>query len=83
MKKTSFVAIASLIALSSAASAQSFDLNAMPLGNIPAVTDKSSTGSIAARKVFERIIKRDGATLTQYYAIAANGTEKVLSETAN
>jgi hypothetical protein len=83
MKKTSLVAIASLIALSSAASAQSFDINTMPLGNIPAVTDKAPTGSIAARKVFQRTVKRDGATLTQYYAIAANGTEKVLSETAN
>jgi hypothetical protein len=83
MKKTSLVAIASLLALSSAASAQSFDINTMPLGDIPAKMDNAPTGSIAAKKVFERTIKRDGVKVTQYYTIAKDGSDMVLSEEAN
>jgi hypothetical protein len=83
MKKISLVAIASLLTLSSAASAQSFDINAWPLGSIPSATDKTPTGSIAAKKLFKRQIERDGATVTQYYTVAGDGSAVVVSEEAN
>jgi hypothetical protein len=83
MKKISLVAIASLIALSGAASAQSFDINTMPLGNIPSATDNVPTGSVAAKKVFKRQIERDGASVVQYYTVASDGSAVVVSEEAN
>jgi hypothetical protein len=83
MKKILLVAIASLLALSGAAGAQSFDINTMPLGDIPAKMDNAPTGSIAAKKVFARTINRDGVSVTQYYTIAKDGSDVVLSETAN
>jgi hypothetical protein len=83
MKKISLVAIASLLALSGAAGAQSFDINTMPLGNIPSATDNAPTGSIAAKKVFKRQIVRDGARMAQYYTLATDGSAVVVSEEAN
>ncbi len=83
MKKIPLAAIATLIALSSAASAQSFDINSMPLGNIPTATDNTRTGAVAARKVFKREIERDGARLIQYYTLASDGSAVVISEEAH
>jgi hypothetical protein len=82
MKKISLLALASLIALSGVASAQSFDLNAMPLGQFPSVTDKVSTGSIGA-PLKKRVIVRDGANVTQFYTVDDNGDVTVVSEKAN
>jgi hypothetical protein len=81
MKKISLAAIATLIALSSAASAQSFDLNAMPLGKFPnAKLDMSETGSIAKDKVLIRKVKVNGETVTQYYTVAEDGSTVVISQ---
>ena len=82
MKKISLIAAASLIALSSAASAQSFDLNAMPLGQFPSLTDKTSTGSIGS-PLKKRIIVRDGASVTQYFTVGENGDVTIVSEKKN
>jgi hypothetical protein len=82
MKKFSLIAFASLIALSSAAQAQSFDLNSMPLGNVPQKLDSAETGSIAAKKVFVRTIDRDGTTVTQRYTVANDGAVTIISEQA-
>lgn len=82
MRKISFAALASLIAISSAAQAQSIDLNSMPLGNVPQKLDAAETGSIASGKVLFRTIERDGVSLTQRYTVAEDGKETVLSEQA-
>ena len=83
MKKISLAAIASLLALTSISSAQSFDVNSMPLGNIPTHLDATPTGSVQAKNVFMRKVKRDGASLVQYYTIAKDGSIKVLSDNQN
>jgi ribosome-associated protein YbcJ (S4-like RNA binding protein) len=80
MKRISLAAIASLIALSSAAQAQSIDLNAMPLGSFPTKLDTSETGSIAKDKVLVRKVKVNGETVTQYYTIAEDGSTVVISQ---
>ena len=81
MKKISLAVIASLIALSSAAHAQNFDINSMPLGNIPnAKLDMSETGSVAKDKVLTRKAKVNGEIVTQYYTIAEDGSTVLISQ---
>jgi ribosome-associated protein YbcJ (S4-like RNA binding protein) len=80
MKRISLAAIASLIALSSAAQAQSIDLNSMPLGSFPTKLDTSETGSIAKDNVLVRKVKVNGETVTQYYTIAEDGSTVVISQ---
>lgn len=80
MKRISLVAIASLIALSSAAHAQNIDLNSMPLGNFPTKLDRSETGSIAKDKVLMRKVKVNGETVTQYYTVAEDGSTVIISQ---
>lgn len=82
MKKITLTALAALIAFSGVASAQAFDINAMPLGNFPAMTDKASTGSIG-HALKKRVIVRDGAKITQFFTVDANGDVTVISEAAN
>ena len=82
MKKISLIALSFLIAVSGAASAQSFDLNAMPLGQFPSVTDKTSTGSIGA-PLKKRVIVRDGESITQFFTVGENGDVTIVSEKAN
>jgi hypothetical protein len=41
------------------------------------------TGSVAAKKVFMRKVTRDGASVTQYYTLAKDGSAVVFSEEAN
>ena len=82
MKKLTLVTFASLIALSSAAQAQSFDLNSMPLGKFPSGLDATETGSVAPRKVFIRTIDRDGLSVTQRYTVANDGAVTIVSERA-
>jgi hypothetical protein len=82
MKKISLIAFASLIALSSAAQAQTIDLNSMPLGSFPPNLDSAETGSIAAKKVFIRTIDRDGTSVTQRYTVANDGAVTIVSEQA-
>ena len=84
MKNISLVAISLLVAATGVASAQSFDISAMPLGNIPsAVVDKASTGSIDAPRLQKRVIKRAGPDLVQYFTVDANGVETIVSEKSN
>lgn len=81
MKKISLVAISLLVAATGFASAQSFDINTMPLGNIPSASvDKASTGSIDAPSLQKRVIKRTGPDLVQYFTVDANGKETIVSE---
>jgi ribosome-associated protein YbcJ (S4-like RNA binding protein) len=81
MKKISLAAIASLIALSSAAFAQTIDINSMPLGNIPTKNlDMSETGSVTKDKVLMRKVKVNGETVTQYYKVAKDGSTVVISQ---
>jgi ribosome-associated protein YbcJ (S4-like RNA binding protein) len=80
MKRISLIAIASLIALSSAAQAQAIDLNSMPLGSFSTKLDTSETGSIAKDKVLVRKVKVNGETVTQYYTIAEDGSTVVISQ---
>jgi hypothetical protein len=81
MKKISLAAIASFLALSSGAFAQNFDINSMPLGNIPAKKlDMSETGSIAKDKVLMRKVKVNGETVTQYYTVAEDGSTVIVSQ---
>ncbi len=79
MKKISLIALSTLIALSGAASAQSFDINAMPLSQFPVATDMNATGSIG-HPLKKRMIVRDGANVTQFYTVDDNGDVKVVSE---
>lgn len=84
MKKISLVAMSLLIAATGVAGAQSFDIAAMPLGNIPSTSvDKASTGSIDAPRLQKRVIKRAGPDLVQYFTIDANGKETIVSEKSN
>ena len=83
MKKISFVALASLIALSGTASAQTFDLNAMPLSNIPTRVDKVPTGSIAANRLLVRNVIRHRVSYAQYYTVNDDGSIEVVSEKQN
>ena len=82
MKKSMIAAIA-LLSLSGAALADSFDINSMPLGSIKPALDNGATGSVAAKKVFKRVVTRDGAAVTQYYTLAKDGAAVVFSEEAN
>ncbi len=79
MKKISLIALSTLIALSGAASAQSFDINTMPLSQFPSMTDNASTGSIGY-PLKKRVIVRDGANVTQFYTVDDNGDVKIVSE---
>lgn len=83
MKKTSFVALASLIALSGTASAQTFDLNAMPLSNIPTRLDRVPTGLIAANRLLVRNVTRDAVSYSQYYTLNDDGSIEVVPEKQN
>lgn len=83
MKKILLVAIASMIALSSAASAQTFDLNAMPLSSIPTSLDKVPTGSVATSQLQVRYTTRDGVSYAQYYKLNEDGSIKIVSEKQN
>jgi hypothetical protein len=82
MKKFVLVTLSALIASASIAGAQSFDVGTMPLGQFPAATDNAATGSIRAQ-LKKRVIKRDGAAVTQFYKLDANGNAVVISEDAN
>ncbi len=82
MKKTIIAAIA-LLSFAGAAHADDFSVNSLPLSSFSAKTDAVETGSVAAKKVFKRIVTRDGASVTQYYTVAADGSQSVLSETAH
>jgi hypothetical protein len=83
MKRIMLITLASLIALTSAARAQTgFDLNAMPLGEFPTTIDKARTGSIGTH-VQKRIIIRDGASFTQFFTVDENGKMAIISEKAN
>jgi hypothetical protein len=82
MKRFPLIAFASLIALSSAAQAQTIDLNSMPLGNFPPKLDSAETGSIPVKKVLIRTIDREGTQVTQRYTVASDGAVTVISEQA-
>ena len=82
MKKTSLIALSLLIAASGAASAQSFDLNSMPLGQFPSATDNTATGSIGA-PLKKRMIVRDGVNVTQLFTVDENGDVRIVSEKKN
>ena len=82
MKKIVFATLAALISLQGVASAQSFDLNSLPLGQFPTATDSESTGSIGAR-LLKRVVLHDGASYTQFYTIDADGQENIVSEKKN
>lgn len=84
MKKISLVAISLLVAATGIASAQSFDINTLPLSSIPSTSvDKSATGSIDAPRLQKRVIKRAGPDLVQYFTVDANGVETIVSEKSN
>jgi hypothetical protein len=82
MKKTIIAAIA-LLSFAGAAQADAFDVNSLPLSGFTAKTDGFKTGSVAAKKVFKRVVTRDGAAVTQYYTLAKDGAAVVFSEEAN
>ena len=82
MKKFAFVTLSALIASASIASAQSFDVSSMPLGQFPSATDNTATGSIGA-PLKKRLVERDGVAVTQFYKLDAKGNAVVVSETAN
>jgi hypothetical protein len=80
MKKISLIALSALIALSGAANAQTgFDINAMPIGNIPGAVDKAPTGSIGV-KLQKRVVLHDGVSVTQFFTIAEDGKVTIVSE---
>ena len=81
MKKTMLAATA-LLAFAGAAHADAFSVNSLPLSGFTAKTDNVETGSVAAQKVFKRIVTRDGAAMTQYYTLAKDGAAVVISEEA-
>ena len=82
MKKSIISAIA-LLSFASAAHADAFSVNTLPLSGFTAKTDSVATGSVTAKKVFKRVVMRDGAALTQYYTLAKGGAAVVISEEAN
>ncbi len=83
MKKFSLITLATLVALTGAANAQTgFDLNAMPLGQFPTAIDKAPTGSIG-QKLQKRVITRDGQSVTQYFTVDESGEVTIVSEKAN
>ena len=82
MKKISLIALSLLIAVSGAASAQSFDLNSMPLGQFPSITDNTATGSIGA-PLKKRMIVHDGVNVTQFFTVDENGDVTIVSEKKN
>lgn len=83
MNKIMMITLASLIALTGAANAQTgFDLNAMPLGEFPVTVDKAPTGSIGA-KLQKRVITRGGADVTQFFTIDESGKVTIVSEKTN
>jgi hypothetical protein len=79
MKKPIIAAIA-LLSLAGAAHADAFSVNSLPLSGFTAKTDAVETGSVAAKKVFMRKVTRDGASVTQYYTLAKDGSAVVFSE---
>jgi hypothetical protein len=82
MKKIALVTLSALIASASIASADTFSVTTMPLGQFPAATDNSPTGSIGA-PLKKRTVERDGVAVTQFYKLDANGNTVVVSESAN
>lgn len=82
MKKFALVTLSALIASASIASAQSFDVSAMPLGQFPAATDTAATGSIGAQ-LNKRVVERGGVSITQFYKLDANGKAVIVSEDTN
>ena len=82
MRKTIAAAIA-LLSFAGAAQADAFSVNSLPLSGFTAKTDAVETGSVAAKKVFMRKVTRDGASVTQYYTLAKDGSAVVFSEEAN
>jgi hypothetical protein len=82
MKKFALVTLSALIASASIASAQSFDVSSMPLGQFPSATDNTATGSIGAQ-LKKRVVERDGVAVTQFYKLDAKGNAVVISEDTN
>lgn len=82
MKKIALVALSTLIVSASIANADSFSVTSMPLGQFPAGTDNTPTGSIGA-PLKKRTVERNGVAITQFYKLDANGNAVVVSETAN
>jgi hypothetical protein len=82
MKKFALVTLSALIASASIASADPFSVNALPLGQFPAATDSTPTGSIGA-PLKKRTIERDGVAVTQYYKLDSKGNAVIVSEDAN
>ena len=79
MKTFAIATFTALFALQGAAFAQSFDLNAMPLGQFPVAADTMSTGSVGAR-LLKRVVAHDGASYVQFYTVDADGRETIVSE---
>ena len=63
MKKFALVTLSALIATASVARADTFSVNSMPLGSIPADTDMNATGSIGT-PLKKRTVERDGVAFT-------------------
>ncbi|MGB8819393.1 MAG: hypothetical protein WCC66_15885 [Rhizobiaceae bacterium] len=82
MKKIALVTLSALIASASVAGAQTIDLNSMPLGQFPTVTDMNPTSSIG-EKLKKRVVVRDGRTITQYYNLDTEGKIVIVSESGN
>lgn len=82
MKKFALVTLSALIASASIASADTFSVNSMPLGQFPAATDNNPTGSIGA-PLKKRTVERDGVAVTQFYKLDAKGNAVVVSEETN
>lgn len=82
MKKYALVTLSALIASISFASAQTFDLNSMPLGQFPSSTDASPTGSIGVQ-LKKRVVVRDGETITQYFNVDTEGKIVIVSESGS
>ena len=82
MKKFALVTLSALIATASVARADTFSVNSMPLGSIPADTDMNATGSIGT-PLKKRTVERDRVAITQFYKFDANGNAVVVSEETN
>jgi hypothetical protein len=82
MRKT-IIAVIAALSFVGAAHADAFSVNSLPLSGFTAKTDNVETGSVAAKKIFKRVVTRDGAAVTQYYTLAKDGSAVVFSEEAN
>ena len=82
MKKFALANLSALIASASIASAQSFDVSTMPLGQFPVATDNAATGSIGA-PLKKRVVERDGVAINQFYKLDGEGHAVIVSEDAN